>query len=111
MGIAAVCAVGVVLACFLPERALRETVAATAREGGSEAGGAFAQPVDDGAVEAQLVAAFSALADRDVQRDHIARIFGVILWGELAAWSPRRLQAELEAYQAQVERSLKFRHV
>jgi len=31
--------------------------------------------------------------------------------GELAAWSPRRLQAELEAYQAQVERSLKFRHV
>jgi len=31
--------------------------------------------------------------------------------GELAGWSPRRLQAELEAYQAQVERSLKFRHV
>ena len=31
--------------------------------------------------------------------------------GELAAWSPRRLQAELEAYRAQVERSLKFRHV
>jgi len=31
--------------------------------------------------------------------------------GELAAWSPRRLQAELEAYQAQVERSLKFRHL
>jgi EmrB/QacA subfamily drug resistance transporter len=84
----AVCAVGVVLACFLPERALRETVAATAREGGTEAGGAFAQPVDDGAVEAQLVAAFSALADRDVQREHIARI--VARAGEtlspLAAW-------------------------
>jgi len=31
--------------------------------------------------------------------------------GELAAWSPRRLQAELEAYRAQVEGSLKFRHV
>ena len=30
--------------------------------------------------------------------------------GELAGWSPRRLQAELEAYQAHVERSLKFRH-
>jgi EmrB/QacA subfamily drug resistance transporter len=69
-----VCAVGVALACFLPERTLRETVAATAREGGSEAGGAFAQPVDNGAAEAQLVAAFSALADRDVQREHIARI-------------------------------------
>jgi DNA-binding MarR family transcriptional regulator len=77
-----------VLACFLPERALRETVAATAREGGAEAGGAFAQPVDDGAVETQLVAAFSALADRDVQREHIARI--VARAGEtlspLAAW-------------------------
>jgi DNA-binding MarR family transcriptional regulator len=83
-----VCAVGVVLACFLPERALRETVAATAREGGSEAGGAFAQPVDDGAAEAQLVSAFTALADRDVQRAHIARI--VARAGEtlspLAAW-------------------------
>jgi glycerol-3-phosphate dehydrogenase len=31
--------------------------------------------------------------------------------GELAGWSPRRLQAELEAYQAHVERSLRFRHV
>jgi hypothetical protein len=31
--------------------------------------------------------------------------------GELAGWSARRLQAELEAYQAQVERSLKFRRV
>jgi len=30
--------------------------------------------------------------------------------GELAGWSARRLQAELEAYRAQVERSLKFRH-
>ena len=84
----AVCAVGVVLACFLPERALRETVAATAREGGSEAGGAFAQPVDDDAAEAQLVSAFRALADRDVQRAHIARI--VAGAGEtlspLAAW-------------------------
>ena len=84
----AVCAVGVVLACFLPERALRETVAANARESGSEAAGAFAQPVDDRAAEAQLVSAFTALADRDVQRAHIARI--VERAGEtlspLAAW-------------------------
>jgi hypothetical protein len=83
-----VCAVGVVLACFLPERALRETIGATAREAGTEAGGAFGQPVDDEGAETQLVAAFTALADRDVQREHIARI--VTRAGEtlspLAAW-------------------------
>jgi EmrB/QacA subfamily drug resistance transporter len=85
---AVVCAVGVALACFLPERALRETVGATAREAGTEAGGAFAQPVDGEGAETQLLAAFAALADRDVQRGHIARI--VTRAGEtltpLAAW-------------------------
>lgn len=83
-----VCAVGVVLSCFLPERALRETVAASARDGAGEAAGAFARPVDGDGAEAQLVAAFVALADRDVQRGHIARI--VARAGEtltpLAAW-------------------------
>jgi len=29
--------------------------------------------------------------------------------GALAGWSSRRLQAELEAYQAAVDRSLRFR--
>jgi EmrB/QacA subfamily drug resistance transporter len=83
-----VCATGFLLALFLPERPLRETVAATAADRGSEAGGAFARPADENAAEAQLVAAFVALADRDVQRGHIQRI--VQRAGEtlspLAAW-------------------------
>jgi EmrB/QacA subfamily drug resistance transporter len=83
-----VCAFGVALAVMLPERALRETVAASARDSGSEAGGAFAQPTDSDGAETQLVSAFRALADRDVQRGHIERI--VSRAGEslspLAAW-------------------------
>jgi hypothetical protein len=83
-----VCATGFLLALFLPERPLRETVAATAGDGGSEAGGAFGQPTDEEAAESQLVSAFVALADRDVQRGHIQRI--VERAGEtlspLAAW-------------------------
>jgi DNA-binding MarR family transcriptional regulator len=83
-----ICAVGVMLALMLPERALRETVAASARDSGTEAGGAFAQPTDSDGAEAQLVSAFTALADRDVQRQHIQRI--VTRAGEtlspLAAW-------------------------
>jgi hypothetical protein len=94
-----VCAIGVVLACFLPERPLRETVAASARDGGSEAAGAFAQPVDGDGAEAQLVRAFGALADRDVQREHIARI--VARAGEtlspLAAWLLVRIDRYPEA--------------
>jgi DNA-binding MarR family transcriptional regulator len=85
---AIVCAVGFVLSFFLPERPLRETVAASARDTGSEASGAFGRPSDGDAAEEQLVAAFRALADRDVQRQHIQRI--VTRAGEslspLAAW-------------------------
>jgi DNA-binding MarR family transcriptional regulator len=83
-----VCGVGLVLALFLPERPLRETVAASARDSGSEAAGAFGRPADSDSAEAQLLAAFAALADRDVQRQHIVRI--VARAGEalspLAAW-------------------------
>jgi DNA-binding MarR family transcriptional regulator len=83
-----VCAVGLALSFLLPERALRETVAASARDRGSEAAGAFGRPADSGGAEAQLLAAFASLADRDVQRQHIARI--VARAGEhlspLAAW-------------------------
>jgi EmrB/QacA subfamily drug resistance transporter len=83
-----VCAAGLLLALFLPERPLRETIAAAAADSGTEAGGAFGQPTDSDAAEAQLVTAFVALADRDVQRGHIQRI--VARAGEslspLAAW-------------------------
>ena len=66
-----VCAIGCVLAWFLPERPLRATVAASARDAGNEAGEAFARPSDEDAVAAHLYAALSLLADRDVQRAHI----------------------------------------
>jgi DNA-binding MarR family transcriptional regulator len=83
-----VCAIGFVLVWFLPERPLRATVAASARDAGNEAGEAFARPSDEDAVAAHLYAALSSLADRDVQRAHIAMI--VARAGEtlspLAAW-------------------------
>ena len=84
----AVCGIGFVLTWLLPERPLRATVAASARDAGNEAGEAFARPSDEDAVAAHLYAALSSLADRDVQRQHILRI--VERAGEtlspLAAW-------------------------
>jgi EmrB/QacA subfamily drug resistance transporter len=83
-----VCGLGFVLTWLLPERPLRATVAAAAAETGNEAGEAFARPADEDAVVAQIYAALSSLADRDVQRQHVARI--VERAGEtlspLAAW-------------------------
>jgi EmrB/QacA subfamily drug resistance transporter len=83
-----VCAIGFALAWFLPERPLRATVAASARDAGNEAGEAFARPSDEDAVAAHLYAALSSLADRDVQRAHIEMI--VARAGEtlspVAAW-------------------------
>jgi EmrB/QacA subfamily drug resistance transporter len=69
-----VCAIGFVLTWFLPERPLRATVAASARDAGNEAGEAFARPSDEDAVAAHLFATLSSLADRDVQRAHIEKI-------------------------------------
>jgi len=83
-----VCAIGFVLTWLMPERPLRATVAASARDAGNEAGEAFARPQDEEAAAAHLYAALSAMADRDVQRAHIERI--VARAGEtltpLAAW-------------------------
>ena len=83
-----VCAVGFFLAWLLPERPLRATVAAGARDPGNEAGEAFGRPMDEEGVAAQLYAALSSLADRDVQRAHIEQIINRS--GEqvspLAAW-------------------------
>jgi len=83
-----VCAVGFTLTWFLPERPLRATVAASARDAGMEAGETFARPSDEDSVAAHLYAALAALADRDVQRAHIELIVkraGETL-GALAAW-------------------------
>jgi len=83
-----VCAIGFLITWFLPERPLRATVAASARDAGNEAGEAFARPSDEDAVAAHLYATLSSLADRDVQRAHIEKI--VARAGEtlnaLAAW-------------------------
>jgi len=85
---AIVCGIGFVVTWFLPERPLRATVAASARDAGNEAGEAFARPSDEDAVAAHLFATLSLLADRDVQRAHIEQI--VTRSGEtlsaLAAW-------------------------
>jgi EmrB/QacA subfamily drug resistance transporter len=69
-----ICAVGFALTWLLPERPLRATVAATARDAGSEAGEAFARPSDEEAIAAQLYATLASMADRDVQKQHIQMI-------------------------------------
>jgi EmrB/QacA subfamily drug resistance transporter len=102
-----VCATGFLLALFLPERPLRETVAASAADSGSEAGSTFGQPADEDAAEAQLVAAFVALADRDVKRGHIQRI--VARAGEtlspLAAWLLVQIDRSPEIYSRDLGRT------
>lgn len=81
-------ATGFVFAWIMPERPLRETIAASAGDAGTESGGAFARPMDECVTEAQLVDAFSRLADRQVQRRHIQSVIDRA--GEtltpLAAW-------------------------
>jgi hypothetical protein len=92
-------AVGFVLTWLLPERPLRETIAARAAAPGAEAGEAFARPMDEDAVASQLYATLARMADRDVQRAHIERI--VSRAGEtltpLAAW----LLVEIERHPEQ----------
>jgi EmrB/QacA subfamily drug resistance transporter len=85
---AAVCAVGFALTWLLPEHPLRTTIAESARDAGTNAGDAFARPADEDAAAAQLYTALGALADRDVQRQHIEQIVrraGLTLT-PLAAW-------------------------
>ncbi len=103
----AVCAIGFVLVLFLPERPLRATVAAAARDAGNEAGEVFARPSDEDAVAAHLYGALSSLADRDVQRAHIEQIVtraGETL-GALAAWLLVQIEREAEASPFELARS------
>jgi EmrB/QacA subfamily drug resistance transporter len=91
-----VCAVGFLLAWSLPERPLRETIAAAAGDAGTDSGGAFGRLLDEGVAEAQLVDAFSSLADRQVQRGHIQSVIdraGETL-SPLAAWLLVRVERE-----------------
>lgn len=69
-----VAVVGFVVAWMLPEHPLRETVAAAAGgDVGGELADAFAMPTDRDSAS-QLLRGLGVLADRDVQRKHIALI-------------------------------------
>jgi DNA-binding MarR family transcriptional regulator len=79
--------VGFVLTWLVPEKPLRETVAATASDVGIEAGETFPMPTGDDTAE-QLVRGLSVIANRDVQRGYIESIVrraGLDL-GPAAAW-------------------------
>ena len=90
---ACVAVAGFACAWLLPESRLRETVAAeSASDVVGEVGEAFAMPSDADS-ESHVLRALAALADRDVQREHIVRILeraGVAL-SPAAAWLLIRL--------------------
>jgi len=96
---ASISTIGFAISLAMPERPLRKTLATAAGNAGDEAAGAFGRPQDETAGEAQLIAAFRALADRDVQREHIRAIVdraGETL-GPLAAWLLVRLERTPDA--------------
>jgi EmrB/QacA subfamily drug resistance transporter len=67
---AGVALLGFLLTFLVPERPLRQTVAAVS---GAELGEAFAMP-EDARSEGLVLRGLAALADRDVQREHIEQI-------------------------------------
>jgi EmrB/QacA subfamily drug resistance transporter len=86
---------GFLLIWLLPERPLRESIAAAASEAGQDAGEAFAMPGDTDS-ETQLRRGLAVLADRDAQRRYIERIVaraGVAL-SPAAAWLLVRLERD-----------------
>jgi EmrB/QacA subfamily drug resistance transporter len=91
-----ICAVGFLLAWMVPERPLRESIAVSAGDAGTDSGGAFGRPLDVKVAESQLLDAFATLADRQVQRGHIQRVIdraGESL-SPLAAWLLVRLERD-----------------
>jgi DNA-binding MarR family transcriptional regulator len=90
---------GFLLTWLIPEKPLRQTVAAASGSNGiGEVGEAFAMPADS-ASESYVLRGLSALADRDVQRQHIQLIVqraGVDLT-PLAASLLVRLEAQPQA--------------
>ena len=71
---AAIAFLGFLLSLFLPERRLRETIAAaTEADIGGDIGQAFAMPQTSDS-RAQLLRGLSVLADRDVRRRYVAAI-------------------------------------
>ena len=93
-----VCIVGFVLTWFVPERPLRDTVAAVAGDVGTEAGEIFPRPTPTDSV-AELEHALSLLATRDMKRRYIV---GVVNRAGLdlsprAAWVLVRLDEDPDA--------------
>ncbi len=84
---AIIAAAGFLLALLLPDKPLRATVAASARDVGNEMGDAFPMPIDTDSFPI-VMRALGVVADRDVQREYIDRIVkraGVEL-SPAAAW-------------------------
>ena len=103
---AAVAAAGAILTWFIPERPLRDTIAASASDVGRDAGEAFALQAGGGSEDA-LARGLSILADRDVRRAYIQAIAqraGVDLM-PISAWLMIRLgeneHSDLHALAAQ----------
>ena len=92
----AIAFLGLLVALLLPERPLRETIAAAAEEDiGGEIGQTFAMPADTDSRE-QLLRGLAVLADRDVRRRYIAAIVaraGVDL-STTAAWLLVQIERE-----------------
>jgi EmrB/QacA subfamily drug resistance transporter len=91
---AAVALAGFALTWLLPQRPLRETVAAaTGSDMGADVGQAFAMPTD-GESLGQITRGLSALADRDVRRRYIESIVtrAGVDCGAAAAWLLVRLE-------------------
>jgi len=89
----AIAVVGFLLALALPDRPLRSTVAASAREVGIEMGETFPMPSDTDSFPI-VMRALGMVADRDVQREYIERIVqraGVAL-SPAAAWLLLRIE-------------------
>ena len=92
---AVIALVGFAVIWLLPERQLRETVEAASADVGQEVGGAMAMPHAPEPYE-ELVRGLVAVVNRDVRRQHVARIaeraqVGV---GGAAAWLLMRLDRE-----------------
>jgi EmrB/QacA subfamily drug resistance transporter len=106
MGIALL---GLILTFFVPERPLRESIAAKASDAGADAGGVFPMPSDSNSAE-ELIRGFSFLAHRDVQRGYIDAIVtraGLEL-SPLAAWALLQLEENPETDPARAGRSLRI---
>jgi EmrB/QacA subfamily drug resistance transporter len=70
---AGIAVLGFLLAWLVPEHPLRESVAATAGDVGTEAGEAFAMPADADSVR-QMERALALVASRDASREYVQRV-------------------------------------